>query len=62
MNCIDQKLCRIDRRRFLAVFSSLGLASTLLPGALAAASQGQDTITTQIMISVVFNRCDGQIQ
>jgi len=49
MNCIDQKLCKIDRRRFLAVFSSLGLVSTLLPGALAAASQGQDTITTQMM-------------
>ncbi len=49
MNSTDQNFCKIDRRHFLAVFSSLGLASTLLPGALAAASEGQDTITTEMM-------------
>ncbi len=49
MNSMDQHFYRIDRRHFLTVFSSLGLVSTLLPGALAAASQDQDTITTEMM-------------
>lgn len=49
MNTVYPKFKKMDRRHFLTVFSSLGLASTLLPGALAGASQGQDTITTEMM-------------
>ncbi|MBL0712617.1 MAG: hypothetical protein JJV98_02845 [Desulfosarcina sp.] len=49
MKARDQNFANLDRRCFLAVFASMGLASTLLPGALAAASKGRDTITTEMM-------------
>ena len=42
---MDDHRCAINRRRFLACFSTAGLGSTLLPGALAAVAEDSETIT-----------------
>ena len=39
----------LDRRRFLAAFSGIGLGSTLLPGALWALAQGKPAITREMI-------------
>ena len=39
----------MNRRRFVACFSSVGLGSTLMPGALAAIAQDATTITPEMM-------------
>jgi len=39
----------IDRRRFLAAFSGIGLGSTLLPGTLWALAQGKPSITKEMI-------------
>ena len=39
----------MNRRKFLGYFSLLGLSSSLLPGALAAIAQDQDTITAEML-------------
>jgi Asp-tRNA(Asn)/Glu-tRNA(Gln) amidotransferase A subunit family amidase len=39
----------LDRRRFVAYFSALGLGGTLLPGVLWARLQGQDPLTKEVL-------------
>jgi hypothetical protein len=39
----------LDRRKFLAVFSGIGLGSTLLPGKLWALAQGKPAITSEMI-------------
>ena len=39
----------MNRRRFVACFSSLGLGSTLMPGALAAVAEDATTITPEMI-------------
>ena len=39
----------INRRRFVATFSSLGLGSTLMPGALAAVAEDAETVTLEML-------------
>lgn len=46
---MDDHRCAINRRRFLACFSTAGLGSTLLPGALAAVAQDSETITIEML-------------
>ncbi|MCP4727493.1 MAG: amidase [bacterium] len=41
----------INRRKFIGYFSAIGLSSTLLPGALAAVSQENETITADMLKS-----------
>ena len=46
---MDHQQLEINRRRFIAGFSALGLGSTLLPGALAAVAQDAETITLELL-------------
>jgi len=42
---IDQDRLALNRRRFIAYFSSIGLGATLMPGALLAVAQDSHLIT-----------------
>ena len=45
MTCAPEGGARVDRRRFVAYFSSIGLGGTLFPGVLWARAQEQGTVT-----------------
>ena len=46
---MDGQRLELNRRRFLAGLSAVGVGSTLLPGALVAVAQDADVVTTEML-------------
>ena len=46
---MDEQRLELNRRRFLAYFSTVGAGATLLPGALAGVAQDAETITFEML-------------
>ena len=53
---LDEQQCAINRRRFIECFSTAGLGSALMPGALAAVAQDAATITIEMIQAAQTDR------